>query len=148
MRACLPACTARALAALPARCCVVCQLLQGKKSRAQFNNWLCYELTGGCRSKPPPLPKVGDLQGILVRHVRAAARSPVCSCHERCACWQASCCSCVRAGCACLQDRTPGPPFEPKQEGDQNLDAMLGGLAVGAAAAGRHVLHSLLSSCH
>ncbi|PSC76362.1 DUF3456 domain [Micractinium conductrix] len=58
-------------------------LFTGKKSRAQFNNWLCYELTGGCRSKPPPLPK----------------------------------------------DRTPGPPFEPKQEGDQNLDAMLGGLA-------------------
>ncbi|KAL4423180.1 hypothetical protein ABPG77_000313 [Micractinium sp. CCAP 211/92] len=58
-------------------------LFARRKTRAQFSNWLCYELSGACRSKPPPLPR----------------------------------------------DRTPGPPFEPRQEGDQNVDAMLGGLA-------------------
>ena len=31
--------------------------LQGKQNRAQFTNWLCYELSGVCKSKPPPLPK-------------------------------------------------------------------------------------------
>ncbi|KAL4458891.1 hypothetical protein ABPG75_013756 [Micractinium tetrahymenae] len=58
-------------------------LFAGRKTRAQFNNWLCYELSGVCRTKPPPLPR----------------------------------------------DRMPGPAFEPRQEGDQNVDAMLGGLA-------------------
>ncbi|KAL4458892.1 hypothetical protein ABPG75_013757 [Micractinium tetrahymenae] len=32
-------------------------LFTGRKTRAQFNNWLCYELSGVCRAKPPPLPK-------------------------------------------------------------------------------------------
>ncbi|GAB4821675.1 hypothetical protein N2152v2_008721 [Parachlorella kessleri] len=32
-------------------------LFVGKKSRAKFSNWLCYELTSSCKSKPPPLPK-------------------------------------------------------------------------------------------
>lgn len=36
-----------------------CDRMQGKKNRAQFYNWLCYELTGVCKSKPPSLPKVG-----------------------------------------------------------------------------------------
>lgn len=31
--------------------------MQGKLGRAQFSNWLCYELTGACTKKPPPLPK-------------------------------------------------------------------------------------------
>ena len=31
--------------------------LQGKQNRAQFTNWLCYELSGVCKSKAPPLPK-------------------------------------------------------------------------------------------
>lgn len=26
-------------------------------TRAQFSNWLCYELTKACAQKPPPLPK-------------------------------------------------------------------------------------------
>lgn len=30
---------------------------QGKQSRSQFSNWLCYEATSTCKSKPPPLPK-------------------------------------------------------------------------------------------
>ena len=30
---------------------------QGKLSRAQFSNWLCYDLTDACAVKPPPLPK-------------------------------------------------------------------------------------------
>ncbi|BDA49948.1 hypothetical protein COCOBI_15-0760 [Coccomyxa sp. Obi] len=33
------------------------KLWQDKMSRAQFSNWLCYELTKACASKPPPLPK-------------------------------------------------------------------------------------------
>ncbi|PRW59626.1 CURVATURE THYLAKOID chloroplastic-like isoform B [Chlorella sorokiniana] len=32
-------------------------LFVGKKSRAQFSNWLCYELSSACKHKPPPLPK-------------------------------------------------------------------------------------------
>ncbi|KAL4423179.1 hypothetical protein ABPG77_000312 [Micractinium sp. CCAP 211/92] len=32
-------------------------LFTGRKTRAQFSNWLCYELSGVCRSKPPPLPR-------------------------------------------------------------------------------------------
>ncbi|PSC76262.1 DUF3456 domain [Micractinium conductrix] len=55
-------------------------LFTGKKNRAQFNNWLCYELTGVCKSKPPPLPK----------------------------------------------GRTPGPAFQPKGEGDADLDRVMG----------------------
>ena len=31
--------------------------LQGKQNRAQFTNWLCHEVSGVCKSKPPPLPK-------------------------------------------------------------------------------------------
>ena len=31
--------------------------VQGSQSRAQFSNWLCYELTPSCKKKPPPLPK-------------------------------------------------------------------------------------------
>ena len=31
--------------------------MQGSQSRAQFSNWLCYELTPSCKKKPPPLPK-------------------------------------------------------------------------------------------
>ena len=34
-----------------------CWLKQGKQNRAQFSNWLCYELSALCKSKPPPLPK-------------------------------------------------------------------------------------------
>ena len=30
---------------------------QGKTSRAQFSNWLCYEATSTCTQKPPGLPK-------------------------------------------------------------------------------------------
>ncbi len=26
-------------------------------SRSQFSNWLCYDVTGACKQKPPPLPK-------------------------------------------------------------------------------------------
>ena len=32
-------------------------LMQGTQNRAQFTNWLCYELSAVCKSKPPPLPK-------------------------------------------------------------------------------------------
>lgn len=32
-------------------------MVQGKQNRAQFTNWLCYEASGVCKSKPPPLPK-------------------------------------------------------------------------------------------
>ena len=32
-------------------------MVQGKQNRAQFSNWLCYEASGLCKSKPPPLPK-------------------------------------------------------------------------------------------
>ena len=32
-------------------------VMQGKQNRAQFSNWLCYEASGLCKSKPPPLPK-------------------------------------------------------------------------------------------
>ena len=31
-------------------------LYVGRKGRAQFNNWLCYELSGVCKSKPPRVP--------------------------------------------------------------------------------------------
>ncbi|EIE23021.1 hypothetical protein COCSUDRAFT_6458, partial [Coccomyxa subellipsoidea C-169] len=33
------------------------KLWQGKMSRSQFSNWLCYDVTGACKQKPPPLPK-------------------------------------------------------------------------------------------
>lgn len=33
------------------------KLWQGKQNRAQFANWLCYELSGACKSKAPALPK-------------------------------------------------------------------------------------------
>ena len=33
-----------------------------------------------------------------------------------------------------VQDRKPGLPFDPRQEGDQSIDAMLGGLEVRDAA--------------
>lgn len=32
-------------------------LFVGKKSRSQFSNWLCYELTNSCTKKPPALSK-------------------------------------------------------------------------------------------
>lgn len=32
-------------------------LYTGRRNRAQFNNWLCYELTGICSEKPGPVPK-------------------------------------------------------------------------------------------
>lgn len=32
-------------------------VMQGKQNRAQFSNWLCYELSGVCKTKPPPLAK-------------------------------------------------------------------------------------------
>ena len=35
-------------------CCAV----QGKTDRSEFTNWLCHELTGVCKTPPPPLPKV------------------------------------------------------------------------------------------
>jgi hypothetical protein len=31
--------------------------VKGKSTRAQFQNWLCYEATSACRKKPPPVPK-------------------------------------------------------------------------------------------
>ena len=31
--------------------------LQGKQTRAQFSNWLCYEAFKACTKKPPPMPK-------------------------------------------------------------------------------------------
>lgn len=34
-----------------------CSSLQGSQNRAQFSNWLCYELSGVCKTKPPPLAK-------------------------------------------------------------------------------------------
>ena len=43
------------------RCALGLFNTQGKKTRAQFSNWLCYELTGVCKRKPPPLPKVRQI---------------------------------------------------------------------------------------
>jgi hypothetical protein len=60
-------------ARLPTSACIPC-CCQGKKTRAQFNNWLCYELTGVCKHKPPPLPKVLELSRC-VTHCGAWAQS-------------------------------------------------------------------------
>ena len=35
---------------------VVLLMAQAKQTRAQFSNWLCYEASGACAAKPPPLP--------------------------------------------------------------------------------------------
>lgn len=35
------------------------RLFKGTTTRAQLQNWLCYELSKACLNKPPPLPKVG-----------------------------------------------------------------------------------------
>lgn len=40
---------------------------QGKKTRAQFNNWLCYEETQVCKYKPPPLPKVRQSSSVMAQ---------------------------------------------------------------------------------
>lgn len=59
--------------------CTLAPWLQGKKSRAQFSNWLCYELTSSCKTKPPPLPKVrlpGGAQQLASDGVTCQARVP------------------------------------------------------------------------
>ena len=32
------------------------RVAQAKQTRSQFSNWLCYEASGACAAKPPPLP--------------------------------------------------------------------------------------------
>ena len=39
--------------------------MQGSQSRAQFSNWLCYELTPSCKKKPPPCPRTGGMLSCL-----------------------------------------------------------------------------------
>ena len=42
-------------------------------------------------------------------------------------------CDVAPRGCLCLQDRMPGPAFQPMKEGEQNLERMMGQMEVGAA---------------
>ena len=116
-------------------------ILQGKKNRAQFNNWLCYELTGVCKSKPPPLPKVGARReeshtwgqrlgtlhpAVAPKCIPATQRRqlppPSLAMH--------AVTPMLCALCPALQGRTPGPAFQPKGEGDADLDRVMGQMQV------------------
>ena len=68
-------------------------VVQGKQNRAQFSNWLCYEASGLCKSKPPPLakgrkpgpafqaidPKEAEMEKMLAG-MKVAHTSRICTC--------------------------------------------------------------------
>ena len=133
---------------------------QGKKSRAQFTNWLCYELSGACRHKPPPLPKVG-LQGRCqlapgATHQGSRANYGPVQLFGACRTHAYSAMLLTLPGRTYMyaawhrpiiaihlhplpQDRAPGPAFQPQREGEQNLERMVGEMQVNAPAFARSV---------
>ena len=127
------------------RCALGLCNTQGKKSRAQFSNWLCYELSGACKHKPPPLPKARQIAatrglalipGSLPLHhaCRLSLLGPCAAClHAKrfvFLCLALLTLLSRSAPATHLQDRAPGPAFQPQREGEQNLERMVGDMQV------------------
>lgn len=128
------------------RCAVAVGAAQGKKNRAQFTNWLCYEETGVCKKKPPALPKVlCSPCGPAAYHL-LDLYAPMLRCMAPAA---ALSCQAPPSACRFVQGRSPGPSFQPMKAGDQNMERMLGEMQVRALvlALGSPAARAALHAC-